>query len=87
MNGEYRQIIRPDLIVNTERFDEPFDSGESRVTTALAEWEDQTTLTMTVQYVSQEARDEAVASNMVKGIEAGFGRVEMLLASLLVEEG
>ncbi|HXI18905.1 MAG TPA: SRPBCC domain-containing protein [Chloroflexota bacterium] len=87
MSGEYRQIVRPDLIVNTERFDVPFDSGESRVTTALAEWEDQTTLIMTVQYVSQEARDEAVASNMVKGIEAGFGRVEMLLESLLVEDG
>jgi len=86
MRGEYREILRSDRIVTTERFDEPFDSGESQVTTTLVEWENRTTLTMTVLYVSQAARDEAVASNMATGIEAGFGRVEALLAALLAEE-
>ena len=41
---------------------------------------------MSALYVSQAARDEAVASNMATGMEAGFGRVETLLAALLAEE-
>ena len=86
MRGEYREILRPDRMVTTERFDEPFDSGESQVTTTLVELENRTTLTMTVLYASQAARDGAVASNMATGIEAGFERMEALLAALLAEE-
>ena len=81
LGGVYVEIARPSRIINTQRFDEPFDSGESRVTTVLAEQDGGTTLTMTVRYDSREARDGAIASNMAKGAAASFERLAALLAS------
>ena len=86
LRGAYQEIVRPDRIVNTQRFDGELDSGDSLVTTTLVEWDERTTLTLTVQYVSREARDEAIASNMAAGLEAGFARVDELVAALLAEE-
>jgi len=45
------KIARPERLVNTERFDGEFDSGQTLVTTALAERDQRTTLTMTQNYV------------------------------------
>ncbi|MGI8436593.1 MAG: SRPBCC domain-containing protein [Chthoniobacterales bacterium] len=57
MSGESREIKRPDRIVHTGRFGE----GESLVTSVLQEKDRQTTLTMTMRFVSKEARDGAIA--------------------------
>ena len=85
LQGVYREIVRPDRIVNTQRFDGELESGESLVTTTLVEWDERTTMTMTVQYVSRQARDEAIESNMAVGLEAGFARVDELLTELLLQ--
>src|SRR5687768_375094 len=86
LGGVYREIRRPERIVNTERFDGEDDSGETLVTNALMEWDGRTRLTMTLRYQSRELRDEAAASNMTAGMEAGFDRVDRVLAELLEEE-
>ena len=86
LGGVYREIRRPERIVNTERFDGEDDSGETLVTNALTEWEGRTTLTMTVRYQSRELRDEAVESNMMTGMEASFERVDKVLEELMAAE-
>ena len=83
LGGVYREIAVPERLVNTERFDGEFDSGDSLVTTRLDERAARTTLTMTVLYVSREARDEAIESNMTEGLESGFARVDVVLTELL----
>jgi len=40
-----------------------------------------TTVTTTVLYASMQARDGALKSGMADGMEAGFGRLDKLLAS------
>ena len=85
LRGVYREITRPEQIVNTERFDAPFDSGESLVTTTLVERDARTTVAMTMLFESREARDGAVESGMADGVATSYDRLEALLAALVVE--
>ena len=82
LGGVYREIWQPERLVNTERFDGEHDSGDTRVTTLLVEVLERTTMSMTLRYESKLLRDEAVESGMSDGMEAGFRRVDALLAEL-----
>lgn len=75
MGGVYREVSPPERFVNTERFDEPWYPGEAIVTNALAEKGGKTTLTLTVQYESKEARDVALQSPMEEGVAMGYDRL------------
>jgi uncharacterized protein YndB with AHSA1/START domain len=79
--GVYRELVAPERIVATERFDEAWYPGESVGTIALAETGGQTTLTHTLRYESREARDIALRSGMEDGMAAGYDRVEGILAA------
>lgn len=86
LRGAYREIVAPERIVHTERFDGDYEGGGSLVTVALAEREAYTILTMTVLYESPEARDEAIESGMTSGLDASFDRVDALLLELAAQE-
>ena len=86
MRGVYREIRPPERIVRTESFDfgcAP-QAGEQIATMVLTEKDGKTHLTMTVLYPSREARDGAVASGMDQGLEAGYARLDELLAESAV---
>ncbi|MFL5242018.1 MAG: SRPBCC family protein [Gemmataceae bacterium] len=80
--GVYREVQAPERIVATERFDEAWYPGEALVTTALAEKDGKTTLTLTVLYESREARDTALKTPMEQGVAAGYDRLEEMLTAL-----
>ena len=82
MGGEFREIVRPARIVATEKFDESWYPGEALDTTVLVERNGMTTLTITVLYQSQEARDIASRSGMERGMAAGYDRLEQLLLEM-----
>jgi uncharacterized protein YndB with AHSA1/START domain len=79
MRGVIKEIVRPERIVATEQFDEAWYPGEAIDTTVFAEERGKTTLTLTVQYASREARDMALKSGMDQGMAAGYNRLEELL--------
>ncbi len=79
--GEYREIVPPERLVNTESFDESWYPGEAVVTTVLVEQHGRTTLTTTVLYESREARDAVLKSNMEQGVAAGYDKLAEVLAS------
>ena len=81
LGGVYREIVPPERIVNTELFDEDWTGGETQHTTVLTEEGGKTTLTSTVRYSSQEARDAALKSGMLRGVRASYDRLEALLAA------
>ena len=87
MGGVYREIERPERLVNTERFDGEFNSGDTLVTTALMEVAERTTISMTLLYQTKQLRDEAIESGMSDGMEAGFRRVDAVLAELTAGAG
>jgi uncharacterized protein YndB with AHSA1/START domain len=81
MGGVYREIVPSERLVCTELFDEAWYPGESLNTTSLAEKGGRTTLTTTMRYVSQEARDGVLKSGMESGVAVSYDRLEQLLAS------
>ena len=81
MNGIYREIVRPERIVNTQRFDTPWLPGESVLTTTLAESGGKTTFTCTTLYDSIETRDKMLKSGMESGASASYERLEALLTA------
>jgi len=81
MGGVYREVVAPERIVNTERFDEAWYAGEALNTLVLVEKGGGTTLTQTMRYESREARDAVLKSDMESGVAASYDRLAELLAS------
>ena len=82
VRGVYRHIDPPERVVNTEIFDEAWYPGEALITYTLIEKGAATTITLTVRYESQEARDIALKSGMEKGVTMSYDRMAEVLASL-----
>ena len=76
--GEYREIERPEKIVCTEQFDDPWYPGEAISKIVLDEKDGVTTLTNTMTYATKEARDGVLASPMAEGMEVGYARLDRL---------
>ena len=81
MGGVYREIVVPERIVSTERFDDAWYPGEAVGALVLVERGKQTTVTQTVTYQSREARDGVLKSGMEQGVAASYDRLAGLLAS------
>jgi uncharacterized protein YndB with AHSA1/START domain len=83
MGGIYREVVRPERIVYTERFDEHWYPGDALDTTVLEEKNGKTTVTTTIRYESKEARDGVLKSPMEGGVSKGYDKLEELLAARL----
>jgi len=81
MSGVYREIVAPERIVSTERFDEPWYPGEAVGTLVFVEQDGRTTVTQTMLYESRAARDSVLASPMEQGVEASYIRLDEILAT------
>lgn len=81
MGGVYREIVRPERLVATEKFDDAWYPGEALDTITLVEHDGKTTLTTTVLFESQEARDVALQSDMERGVAESYDVLDELLAS------
>jgi uncharacterized protein YndB with AHSA1/START domain len=79
MRGVFREVVRPERIVATERFDESWYPGEAESTLTLVEQGGRTTLTLTVRYESQAARDAVLKTPMAEGVGAGFDKLAEML--------
>jgi uncharacterized protein YndB with AHSA1/START domain len=86
MRGVYREIVAPERIVATEKFDESWYPGEAVGTIVLVESAGKTALTQTILYESREAREVVLKSPMEQGMAAGYDRLAELLASILARE-
>lgn len=81
MGGVYREIVAPERIVSTEKFDQSWYPGEAVGTLVLVEQAGKTTVTQTVLYDTAEARDGVMKSPMEEGVAAGYDRLEQMLAA------
>ena len=82
MGGVYREVVRPERLVATEAFDDPWYPGEAVDTTVLVEQNGQTTVTATVLYESQEIRDGVLKSGMERGVAESYDMLADLLPSI-----
>ena len=84
MSGVIREIVVPERLVSTEKFDEAWYPGEGAVgTVVLTEQGKQTLLTQTIRYGNKEARDAALKTGMKDGMGASYDRLEGVFAELL----
>ncbi|OLC29447.1 MAG: ATPase [Armatimonadetes bacterium 13_1_40CM_64_14] len=79
--GTYREILRPERIVHTERFDQHVYSGESVITTVLTEKGGKTIFTARMLFESKTARDTVLSSGMERGAAASYDKLEQVLQS------
>jgi len=82
MGGVYREIVAPERIVATEKFDQSWYEGEAVGTTTLVEQGGKTTLTQTMLYESKETRDAVLKSPMETGVAASYDRLADALAAI-----
>lgn len=83
MGGVYREVVPPERIVATEKFDQSWYPGEAVTTVTLVERDGRTTLTLTVRYESRDARDAVLNfPPALQGVAAGFDKLAALLATL-----
>jgi len=81
MGGVLREIVPPERIVATEKYDQAWYPGEAVGTIVLVEQDGKTTLTQTILYESREARDAVLKTPMEHGVAASYDRLAELLAS------
>ena len=81
MGGVFREIVAPERIVATEKFDESWYPGEAVDTTVFVETGGRTTVTTTVRYESKEARDGVLQTPMATGVAESYDKLAALLAS------
>lgn len=82
LGGVFREIVPPERIVATEKFDDAWYPGEAVGTVVLVEQDGRTTLTQTILYQSREARDAVLKTPMEDGVAMGYDRMAELLVSL-----
>jgi uncharacterized protein YndB with AHSA1/START domain len=79
--GEYREIVRPERLVATERY-EPVPNSDHLNTLTLSEQNGKTTLHILIQHQSQEQRDGHLQSGMETGLRETLNRLETVLESI-----
>ncbi len=81
MNAEFLEIVEHERIVHTEDY-EGWPEGRSTVTSNFAEAGGRTTITVEIEYLTQEARDAAMQPGFAEGYEASFKNLDSLLKEL-----
>jgi uncharacterized protein YndB with AHSA1/START domain len=87
MGGVMREIVVPERLVSTEKFDDPWYAGEAIGTLVLTEQSGRTTLTQTLLYESREVRDGVLNSGMESGVAASYDRLDGILKGMESSQG
>jgi uncharacterized protein YndB with AHSA1/START domain len=81
-NGEYREIVPEELIVNTEAFEGAPGSEPALVTNTFTDLGGRTRLELLSEVDSRETRDAIIATGMEGGMQEGMDLLEELAISL-----
>ena len=81
MSQTVREVVVPERIVSTEKFDDAWYEGEATGTVVFTEQNGRTTVTNTLRYASKDVRDAVLKTPMETGVGAGYDMLEALLAA------
>ncbi len=81
-NGEFREIVPNERLVNTEAYEGAPEADPSLNTITFTEQDGRTTLTMLCEYGSKEVRDIVIDSGMEGGMQEGMDLLEQIAISL-----
>lgn len=80
LGGIFREIVVPERIAATEKFEESWYPGGAVNTNVLEDLDGRTLCRITSRYDSTAARDAVLASPMESGVEAGYLKLDELLS-------
>jgi uncharacterized protein YndB with AHSA1/START domain len=80
MAGAYAEVSPTTRLVSRELFDDDWTGGEAENALALSDIGARTLMTLTVTYASSQAREGALKSGMLDGMETGYARLDDVLA-------
>lgn len=75
----FKEVIVPERIVHTERFDPDWAQGDATVTTLFTEKNGKTTVTIKIVYASADVRDMVLKSGMDQGMARSYERLDDVL--------
>ena len=78
LSGIYREIDAPARLSDTQMFDDNWTQGPADTTLLLFEDGGGTRIELTITYASEAARDFALSTPMMEGMEAGYSRLDDL---------
>jgi uncharacterized protein YndB with AHSA1/START domain len=81
MGGVFREVLKPERLVATEKFDESWYEGDAVDTTTFVERSGKTTVMTTVRYASKAVRDAVLKSPMEKGVAESYDKLDEVLVS------
>lgn len=87
LSGRCLEFVKPAKIVATEKFDRPWYPGEAVGTITFEEQGGVTTLTQTIRYESQAARDAVLKTGVEHGVALGYDRLAKFLESFSARKG
>jgi uncharacterized protein YndB with AHSA1/START domain len=87
MSGQCLEFVKPVRIVATEKWDQSWYPGDAVGTITFDEQGGVTTLTQTIRYESQTARDTVLKASVEHGVALGYDRLAQLLESLPARKG
>ena len=79
LNVVFKEVVAPERIVHTERFDQDWTQGEATITTLFAEKDGRTTVTMKIVYASPDVREMVLKSGMDQGMARSYERLDDVL--------
>jgi uncharacterized protein YndB with AHSA1/START domain len=85
LGGVFLEIVAPERIVQTERFEDSWYAGEGRNTMIFVESGGKTTMTITCLYDSKEIRDSVLKSPMEGGVSTSYDRLAEMLPTFAAE--
>jgi uncharacterized protein YndB with AHSA1/START domain len=86
MGGTFHEIVPPARLVYTELFGDDWTGGETLVTALFEEKNGRTTVTTTIRYSSEKARDGALKTPMLRGWAQSYDRLDLYLETLEAAE-
>jgi len=79
--GIFREIVPPERVVATERFEPSWYQGENVNTTTFVESGGKTTVSLRIQCGSKEIRDGMLKSGMERGVAFSYDQLQAMLTS------
>lgn len=80
LHGVFRELVRPERIVHSERFEPDWYNGECIATTVFTDHGAGTLVTITLLFEDEKSRDLAAFSGMETGVERGYQRLDEMMA-------
>ena len=80
MTGLYKEVKKPERVVNTERWGPEWP--ETINTVQFTEKDGRTTATLTVLYPTKKDRDQALGTGMKDGVNVSYDRLDDLLRNI-----